>query len=171
MNRLITARGRLTRPTRSQRPRATFSKRYATNCRSALRTCAMMQQGGSTESKMDQVRFLRGTDNGRALQQMEPRKSTNIMHVMREPLLIRGWMAPCAAISVRILGVLLLAASPSAAQDTGRTATTAAERCPGDNGGNTPPPGLFATGVAHHLRHPPQKGVGAQGGGLVKTRR
>src|SRR5262249_42934711 len=63
MNRLITARGRMTRPTCIQTARATFSKRYATNCRSALRTCAMMQQGGSTESKMDQVRFLRGTDN------------------------------------------------------------------------------------------------------------
>jgi len=66
----------MTRPTPIQRPSAKFSKRYATNCRSALRTFAMMQQAGSTESKMDQVSFLRGTDNGGALQQMEPRKST-----------------------------------------------------------------------------------------------
>src|SRR5262249_51265982 len=64
MRRAITARGRMTRLARIQRFRATFPKRYATNCKSALRTCAMMQQAGSTESKMDQVSFLRGTDNG-----------------------------------------------------------------------------------------------------------
>src|SRR5262249_18151578 len=79
MNRLITARGQMTRPTRSQRPRAKFSKRYATNCRSALRTCAMMRQGGSTKSEMDQVSFLRDPDNGGALQQMEPRKGNGAM--------------------------------------------------------------------------------------------
>src|SRR5262249_56110314 len=110
--------------------RAKFPKRYATSCRSALRTCAMMQQGGSTESKMDQVNFLPGTDNGGALRQMEPRKPTNTMHVMREPLFIRGWMGPCAAISVRILGGLLLAAPPSAAQAAGGPAAAAPQRRP-----------------------------------------
>src|SRR5262249_6660663 len=135
--------------------RAKFPKRYATSCRSALRTCAMMQQGGSTESKMDQVNFLPGTDNGGPLRQMEPRKPTNTMHVMREPLFIRGWMAPCAAISVRILGVLLLAASPSAAQDAGGTAATAAEHCSGDNGGSNAPPGLFPHGVRPQRRCAP----------------
>src|SRR5262249_34906902 len=60
----ITARGRMTRLARIERFRATFPKRYATNCKSALRTCAMMQQAGSTERKMDQESFVGATDKG-----------------------------------------------------------------------------------------------------------
>src|SRR5262249_32450226 len=93
----------------------------------------------------------------------------NTRHVMREPLFIRGWMARCAAISVRILGVLLLAASPSAAQDAGGTAATAAEHCSGDNGGITLPPGFCATVFADNVGHARQKGVAPNGGGYVNT--
>jgi len=89
------------------------------------------------------------------------------MHVMREPLFIRGWIARCVAISVRILGVLLLSASPSAAQDAGRTA--AAERCPGDNGGITLPPGFCATVFADNVGHARQMVVAPNGVVYVNT--
>src|SRR5262249_30858575 len=79
MKRAVTARGRMTRLARTQKRRAKFSKRYATNCRSALRTCAMMRQGGSTKSKMDQVSFLRDPDNGGGPQQKETRKGNGGM--------------------------------------------------------------------------------------------
>ena len=91
------------------------------------------------------------------------------MHVMREPLFIRGWMARCAAISVRILGVLLLAASPSAAQDAGGTAATAAEHCSGDNGGITLPPGFCATVFADNVGHARQMVVAPNGVVYVNT--
>jgi hypothetical protein len=51
------------------------------------------------------------------------------MHVKRDALFLRGW-AMLAAITVRMLGILLLSASPSAAQDAqhSRASRTALRR-------------------------------------------
>jgi hypothetical protein len=89
------------------------------------------------------------------------------MHVKRDALFLRGW-AMRAAITVRMLGILLLSASPSAAQDARSTAAPAAQPCVGDNGGITLPPAFCATVFADNIGHsegdnwaPPMGGIGA----------
>ena len=86
---------------------------------------------------------------------------------MRDSLYLRAWMARCAAVIVRMLTMLLLSASPSAAQDVGRTA--AAERCAGDNGGITLPLGFCATVFADNIGHARQMVVAPSGVVYVNT--
>jgi glucose/arabinose dehydrogenase len=88
-------------------------------------------------------------------------------HVMRDSLYLRAWMARCAAVIVRMLAMLLVSASPSAAQDVGRTA--AGERCPGDNGGITLPLGFCATVFADNIGHARQMVVAPNGVVYVNT--
>ena len=66
-------------------------------------------------------------------------KDGNTMHMMRDTLCIRARMARRPGIILHILGVLLLSASASAAQEGG---AAAAQPCAGDNGGITLPPGF-----------------------------
>jgi hypothetical protein len=70
--------------------------------------------------------------------------------------------------TVRMLGILLLSASPSVAQDARSTSAAAAQPCVGDNGGITLPPGFCATVFADNIGHsegdnwaPPMGGIGA----------
>src|SRR5260370_1174680 len=91
------------------------------------------------------------------------------VQVMRDPIFSRGWMPRCAGIAVRMLGILLLTASPSIAQDGGRTAAGAARPCAGDNGGITLPPGFCATVFADHVGHARQMVVAPNGVIYVNT--
>ena len=77
-------------------------------------------------------------------------KDGNTMHMMRDTLCIRARMARRPAIILHILGVLLLSASASAAQEGG---AAAAQPCAGDNGGITLPPGFCATVFADNVGH------------------
>jgi hypothetical protein len=92
----------------------------------------------------------------------------NMMHAMRDPLFSRGGMARYA-ITVHMLGTLLLTVSPSAAQDRGHTAATAAEPCAGNNGGITLPPGFCATVFADNIGHARQMVVAPNGAVYVNT--
>ena len=83
--------------------------------------------------------------------------------------LYRAWMARCAGVIVRMLPMLLLSASPSAAQDAGRTAAAAARPCAGDNGGITLPPGFCATMFADNVGHARQMVVAPNGVVYVNT--
>jgi hypothetical protein len=65
--------------------------------------------------------------------------------------------------------MLLLSASPSAAQDAGRTAAAAARPCAGDNGGITLPPGFCATVFADNVGHARQMVVAPNGVVYVNT--
>ena len=89
-------------------------------------------------------------------------------HVMTDSL-YRAWMARCAGVIVRMLPMLLLSASPSAAQDAGRTAAAAARPCAGDNGGITLPPGFCATVFADNVGHARQMVVAPNGVVYVNT--
>ena len=91
------------------------------------------------------------------------------MQVMRDPIFSRGWMPRCAGITVPMLGLLLLTASPSIAQDGRRTAAEAAEPCAGDNGGITLPSGFCATIFADHIGHARQMAVAPNGVVYVNT--
>jgi glucose/arabinose dehydrogenase/cytochrome c5 len=64
----------------------------------------------------------------------------------------RGRTAQFAALTCPMVGMLLAAASPSAAQDQPRTAASPVA-CPGDNGGITLPPGFCATVFADNIGH------------------
>jgi glucose/arabinose dehydrogenase len=75
----------------------------------------------------------------------------------------------CPAIAVQIFVGLLLAASPSAAQETQRAAAGAAQPCPGDNGGITLPPGFCATVFADNIGHARQMEVTPNGVVYVNT--
>src|ERR1700719_3938936 len=91
------------------------------------------------------------------------------MQVMRDPILSRGWMPRCAGITVPMFGFLLLTASPSIAQDRGRTAAEAAEPCAGDNGGLALPSGFCVTIFADHIGHARQMAVAPNGVVYVNT--
>src|SRR5260370_24557772 len=90
----------------------------------------------------------------------------NTMHMMGDTLCIRAWMARRPAIILHILGVLLLSASASAAQEGG---AAAARPCAGDNGGITLPPGFCATVFADNVGHARQMGVAPNGVVYVNT--
>lgn len=87
---------------------------------------------------------------------------------MRDARLRRGWMASCAAMSLRIVGILLLAPASSFAQER-HNAAAAAAPCPGDNGGITLPPGFCATVFADHIGHARQMAVAPNGVLYVNT--
>jgi glucose/arabinose dehydrogenase/mono/diheme cytochrome c family protein len=91
------------------------------------------------------------------------------MQVMREPLLSRGWMVRYAAVTVHMLGTLLLAVSPSAAQDGRQTTPAAPEPCAENNGGITLPPGFCATIFADNIGHARQLAVAPNGVVYVNT--
>src|SRR6266511_5156110 len=91
------------------------------------------------------------------------------MHVKRDALFLRGWAAPCAAMTVRMLGILLLSASPSAAQDSRGTSAATGQPCVGDNGGITLPPGFCATVFADNIGHARQMVVAPNGVVYVNT--
>jgi glucose/arabinose dehydrogenase len=91
------------------------------------------------------------------------------MHVKRDALFLRDWAAPRAAITVRMLGILLLSASPSVAQDARSTSAAAARPCGGDNGGITLPPGFCATVFADNIGHARQMVVAPNGVVYVNT--
>jgi glucose/arabinose dehydrogenase/mono/diheme cytochrome c family protein len=88
------------------------------------------------------------------------------MHMMRDTLCIRARMARRPAIILHILGVLLLSASASAAQEGG---AAAAQPCAGDNGGITLPPGFCATVFADNVGHARQMVVAPNGVVYVNT--
>jgi hypothetical protein len=89
-------------------------------------------------------------------------------HLMRDARLGRGQMASCAAASLHMMGMLLLAPTPSLAQQ-GHNAAAAASLCPGDNGGITLPPGFCATVFADHIGHARQMAFGPNGALYVNT--
>src|SRR5262245_16240574 len=93
-------------------------------------------------------------------------KDGNTMHMMRDTLCIRARMARRPAIILHILGVLLLSASASAAQERG---AAAAQPCAGDNGGITLPPGFCATVFADNVGHARQMVVAPNGVVYVNT--
>ncbi len=88
---------------------------------------------------------------------------------MREALFSRGWMVRCAAVTVQMLGTLLLAVSPSAAQSGRQTAAAAAQPCAGNDGGITLPPGFCATIFADNIGHARQMVVAPNGVVYVNT--
>jgi len=92
----------------------------------------------------------------------------HVMHVMKDALFSRGGMVRCA-ITVHMLGTLLLTASPSAAQDTRHTAATTAGPCAGNNGGITLPPDFCATVFADNIGHVRQMVVAPNGVVYVNT--
>src|SRR6266511_1963703 len=92
------------------------------------------------------------------------------MHVKTDALFLRDWAAPGAAITVRMLGILLLLSpSPSVAQDARSTSAAAAQPCVGDNGGITLPPGFCATVFADNIGHARQMVVAPNGVVYVNT--
>src|SRR5258707_11654734 len=90
----------------------------------------------------------------------------NTMHMMGDTLCIRARMARRPAIILHILGVLLLSASASAAQEGG---AATAQPCVGDNGGVTLPPGFCATVFADNVGHARQMVVAPNGVLYVNT--
>jgi glucose/arabinose dehydrogenase/mono/diheme cytochrome c family protein len=91
------------------------------------------------------------------------------MRVKTDALFFRDWAAPRAAITVRMLGILLLSASPSAAQDARGTSAATGQPCAGDNGGITLPPGFCATVFADNIGHARQMVVAPNGVVYVNT--
>jgi glucose/arabinose dehydrogenase/mono/diheme cytochrome c family protein len=77
-------------------------------------------------------------------------------------------MAACAAMSLPMIGMLLLAPAPSFAQDAHTTAA-AISPCSGDNGGITLPAGFCATVFADHIGHARQMAFGPNGVLYVNT--
>jgi len=78
----------------------------------------------------------------------------------------RGWIIGCAALVLIILTIRLLAELPADAQENGRTA---AQPCPGDNGGITLPSGFCATVFADNIGHARQMVVAPNGVLYVNT--
>jgi glucose/arabinose dehydrogenase/mono/diheme cytochrome c family protein len=87
---------------------------------------------------------------------------------MRDTRLRRGQMAPCAAMSLLVMGMSLLAPAHSFAQE-GHTTAAAVVPCSGDNGGITLPPGFCATVFADHIGHARQMAFGPNGVLYVNT--
>jgi glucose/arabinose dehydrogenase/mono/diheme cytochrome c family protein len=87
---------------------------------------------------------------------------------MRDARLRRRQMAACAAMSLPMIGMLLLAPAPSLAQD-GHATAAAVSPCPGDNGGITLPAGFCATVFADHIGHARQMVFGPNGVLYVNT--
>jgi glucose/arabinose dehydrogenase/mono/diheme cytochrome c family protein len=88
---------------------------------------------------------------------------------MRNARLRRGQMIiPCAAVSLQMMGMLLLAPAPSFAQTAPNTAA-AGSPCSGDNGGITLPSGFCATVFADHIGHARQMAFGPNGVLYVNT--
>jgi glucose/arabinose dehydrogenase/mono/diheme cytochrome c family protein len=77
-------------------------------------------------------------------------------------------MAACAAKSLPMIGLLLLAPALAFAQD-GHTTAAAVSPCPGDNGGITLPAGFCATVFADHIGHARQMAFGPNGVLYVNT--
>jgi len=71
--------------------------------------------------------------------------------------------------TVRMLGILLLSASPSVAQDARSTSAAAARPCVDDNGGITLPPGFCATVFADNIGHARHMVVAPNGVVYVNT--
>src|ERR1700744_315056 len=88
--------------------------------------------------------------------------------LMRDARLGRGQMASCVAMSLQMIGMLLLAPAPSFAQQA-HNAVAAASRCPGDNGGITLPPGFCAPVFADQIGHARQMAFGPNGVLYVNT--
>jgi glucose/arabinose dehydrogenase/mono/diheme cytochrome c family protein len=87
---------------------------------------------------------------------------------MRDARSRRGQMAPCAAVFLCMMGMLLLAPAPSFAQE-GHNTAAAVSSCSGDNGGITLPPGFCATVFADHIGHARQMAFGPNGVLYVNT--
>jgi glucose/arabinose dehydrogenase/mono/diheme cytochrome c family protein len=88
---------------------------------------------------------------------------------MREPLPRRGWTIGSAAVTVHMLGTLLLSVSPSAAQSGREPAAAAAQPCADDDGGITLPSGFCATVFADNIGHARQMAVAPNGVVYVNT--
>jgi glucose/arabinose dehydrogenase len=80
----------------------------------------------------------------------------------------RSQIAACAAMSLPMIGMLLLAPAPSLAQQ-GQNAAAAVSPCSGDNGGITLPSGFCATVFADHIGHARQMAFGPNGVLYVNT--
>jgi glucose/arabinose dehydrogenase/mono/diheme cytochrome c family protein len=91
------------------------------------------------------------------------------MEVTRDTLFSRGWMVRCAAVTVHMLGALLLTVSPSAAQGSRQAPAAAAEPCAGTDSGITLPPGFCATVFADNIGHARQMVVAPNGVLYVNT--
>jgi glucose/arabinose dehydrogenase len=91
------------------------------------------------------------------------------MEVKRDTLFSRGLMVRCAAVTVHMLGALLLAVSPSAAQGSRQAPAAAAEPCAGTDSGITLPPGFCATVFADNIGHARQMVVAPNGVLYVNT--
>jgi glucose/arabinose dehydrogenase/mono/diheme cytochrome c family protein len=91
------------------------------------------------------------------------------MEVTRDTLFSRGLMVRCAAVTVHMLGTLLLAVSPSAAQGSRQAPAAAAEPCAGTDSGITLPPGFCATVFADNIGHARQMVVAPNGVLYVNT--
>ena len=87
---------------------------------------------------------------------------------MRHARLRRGQIAPCVTMSLRMMGMLLLAPAPLFAQESHNTAA-AVLPCSGDNGGITLPSGFCATVFADHIGHARQMAFGPNGVLYVNT--
>src|SRR3984885_5819713 len=85
------------------------------------------------------------------------------IHLMKDARLRRGQMFSCAAISLYMMGVSLLAPAPSFAQE-GHNTAAAVLPCSGENGGITLPAGFCATVFADHIGHARQMAFGPNGG-------
>lgn len=72
---------------------------------------------------------------------------------MRDHLTTCGLVAPFAAMTFYIIGMLLVNGSSSAAREAPTTAPTPTAACADDNGGITLPPGFCATVFADHIGH------------------
>jgi glucose/arabinose dehydrogenase len=80
----------------------------------------------------------------------------------------RSQIAACAAMSLPMIGMLLLAPAPSLAQQ-GQNTAAAVSPCSGDNGGITLPSGFCATVFADHIGHARQMAFGPNGVLYVNT--
>ena len=78
-------------------------------------------------------------------------------------------MARCAAVTVQMLGALLLAVSPSPAQGGRQAPAAAADPCAGNDSGITLPPGFCATVFADNIGHARQMVVAPNGVAYVDT--
>jgi glucose/arabinose dehydrogenase len=112
------------------------------------------QRGGAAQGQQSQSSPQQG-------------QSQQAPQVMRHFLCVRGRRGARAVACTTTIA--LLAVSPSAAKDAGRTAAAAAQACASDNGGITLPPGFCATVFADKIGHARQMVVAPNGVVYVNT--